>query len=769
MQNIYETFEYQKIQEELIDLSKTELGKIHVKEMKMFPNEGDLKESLLDLDEMNSIYLRFKECPILTSANALNLIDIAKKTALLTARDLSLIAEDIITSNKVKAFFKKIDVSYPRIQSKVNKFSDLDNLEKEIHKVVTNSLTIDDKASVTLKEIRSKLKTLEANLIKKVASMSLSYQTYLNDDNVTLRDGHYVLPVKTAYKNKVLGIIYDVSDTGNTTFIEPLEIAQLNNEIAQLKVSENEEIRKILKALTALVLLQESEIINNNKIIAEIDFLQTKVKWGLEHNAIIPTLSDTQVLYLENARHPLIDSKKVIANTYSLDEKSRIVVISGPNAGGKTVSLKTVGLSLLLAQSGNMVPADKVVLSYFNHIYIDIGDNQSLSDNLSTFSAHMSHISEILKVVKGKDLCLFDELGTGTDPKEGEALALSVIKYLENKHCFAMVSSHFDKLKEYAFTSPNIKNSSMIFDEKLLKPTYIYSDGTLGRSYGIEVAKRYDLPLEVIESANDFLSKQDTSHSDELIKSLESKIIENDRLRHEIDIKVDKLLKEEKALKNDQQMLQNKKEALLESVKVEKQEIIEKTREQIDEILKEMRTGDLKVHEVIELKKKLDDLQDQEEEISYNQNIEVGDYVSYPSLNIDGRVKRINGNKANVLTNDGMSFDVEVNKLMKSIAPKNTKITSNKINYEDKINTNVGLELNIIGLRHDEAKDTLIKYLDNCRIKHLTKVKIIHGFGSGILRKMTHEYLNTQKDLTYRLGDAYEGGSGATVITFKND
>ena len=382
MQDIYQTFEFNKIKEHILEYAKTELAKVYIDELKMFENQDAIKNALLDLNEVSSIIVRFGPLPINNSANALVLIDLAKKTGLLTPRDLHLIAEDVLTINKISAFLKKIENGYPRVVEITQGFMDLTNLEKEIHRVITNSLTVADHATPTLYQIRTKLKKVEVELQQKIASIALSYAKYLNDDNITIRDGHFVLPVKTVDKSRINGIVYDVSDSGNTTFIEPLEIVQINNEITALKVQENDEVRKVLKALTALVLLQESEIITNNKIIAKLDFLSAKANYMSEINGEIAECVPTQTVELISARHPLIDPRKVVANSFILNEEEPIIIISGPNAGGKTVSLKTVGLLVMMHQSGLALPIRKGQLGFFKHIYIDIGDNQSLSENL---------------------------------------------------------------------------------------------------------------------------------------------------------------------------------------------------------------------------------------------------------------------------------------------------------------------------------------------------------------------------------------------------
>ena len=767
MQNIYETFEFNKIKGHILEYAKTELGKVYIDELMMYDSPDKVNNALLDLKEISSIIVRFGPLPINNSANALVLIDMAKKTGLLTPRDLHLIAEDVLTIVKISAFLKKIESGYPRIVEITSDFVDLSNLEKEIHRVITNSLTVADNATPDLAAIRHKLKKIEAELQSKIASIALAYSKYLNDDNITIRDGHFVLPVKTVDKSRINGIVYDVSDSGNTTFIEPLEIVQINNEITALKVQENEEVRKILKSLTALVLLQEGEIINNNKIIAKLDFLSAKANYMSEINGEIADSVTSQTIELISARHPLIDPRKVVANSFILNEEQPIIIISGPNAGGKTVSLKTVGLLVLMHQSGLALPIRKGQLGYFKHIYIDVGDNQSLSDNLSTFSAHISQIGEIINAVGGKDLVLLDELGTGTDPKEGEALAVQVTKYLEEKYALAMISSHFAAMKEYAFLSQKISNASMVFDEENLSPTYHFKQGVPGKSYALEVASRYGIDKDIIAKAKEFLKENTQNSSAELLEILQKKIEETTKLEEELAKREAELDKRTKKLENDEEIFETKRENMLSDVKEEKARLINDAKKEIADIISKMHNSDMRVHEVIALKKELEELEEKEEEEVFDEEIGVDDYVSIPSMNIYGKVVRIKGDKAHIITDSGLAIDVSKSKLHKVNKPKVGTTKVKKTNYDLAVNTNVGIELNLIGMRVEEAKNALIKYLDNCRLKHLSQVRIIHGFGSGALRKMVREYLDTQKDLTYRAGGEHEGGGGCTVVIFK--
>ena len=768
MQNIYQTFEFNKIQEEIYPYLKSERARDYLSSLTMASSYEELSNLLLDLEEIMTLIRKYGDLPLSPSYDALRLIDEAKKSGILTAQDIYMIGEDIKTSIALYAFIKKIELLFPRIKDKILRFKDLTNLKKEIDRVISPSLFIKDEASPELSRIRKDIRKSELLLEKKITTIALSYKEYLNDDNATLRDGHLVLPVKTAYKNKVPGLIYDVSDSGNTTFIEPLDLVQLNNEITHLKIQENEEIRRILKALTGLILLQEEEIIINNDIIAELDFLSGKAKYSLSIDGVIASINKNSIISLKKARHPLIDQRKVVANDYYADEEKRIIIISGPNAGGKTVSLKTIGLCVLLNQCGIAVPAMKAELGVFKHIYIDIGDNQSLSDNLSTFSAHMYQIGEIINSVGGKDLVLLDELGTGTDPKEGEALAYALTRYLEGKKCLAFISSHFEALKEYAFLSKNLDNSSMLFDEDNLKPTYVFKQGAPGKSYALSVASRYGIEEKIVEDARNYLTSKGQSESDELTSVLLKKINENSKLEKALEEKSKILESERKRLEVDNANLNKKRDNLLKDVNEEKERLINKTKKELDSIIKMLSNGDLKLHEVIELKKRIEELEENTEMDVFDEEIKVGDYVSIPALNMNGRVTSFKGKKAKINSDSGFSFEVEVNKLHKILDPenKNVKPKPSK-NYEDILRFDVPLELNIIGLRVDEARMKLEKYIDDVRLKNFHQVRIIHGFGSGALRKMTHEYLNKQKDLTYRLGDAYEGGAGATVVIFK--
>ena len=766
MQNIEEIFQFNLIQETLSTFARTSRGKNMALNLKPYEFKDELIYELESLKEMLFTIQRNGLFPISFSEDAIPLIALGKKGGILSIRDLDMIAEDVLTSFAVIKYINKIDDSCINLKEKGKEFNDLSSLEKEIHRCITKSQTIDDKASPTLFEIRKKIAKLEKELNSTVINIASRYKEFLSDESVTLRDGHYVIPVKTSYKSKVRGIIHDVSDSGFTTFIEPSDIVELNNDLVSLHFEEQDEIRKILKSLTNLCVLQEIEILKNNDLIAYFDFLMAKSLYAGEIDANIATLSEDNELYLRSARHPLIPRDKVVANSFSFNKEKRLVIISGPNAGGKTVALKTVGLLCYMHKCALAVSALEAKIPFFNNIFVDIGDNQSISDNLSTFSAHISHIGEITRRVKSKDLVLIDELGTGTDPSEGEALAIAVIKKLVSVNCIALISSHFSRLKEYAFTSKNIDNASMLFDEDNLTPTYIYKQGVPGQSYALEVADKYGLAKDIINEAKEYLTKIKESDVNELMNELHKAALNNELRAKQIQEEKAKLEKERKIFEADKNLLKEKREKLLESVENEKEEIINSAKEEVDEILKKLNNPNLKAHEVIKLKKELDDLSKAPENIHYNEKVEVGCYASIPSLNINGKVMKINGNKAYINSDSGMSFQVEIAKLHIIDEPAIKKTF--KRNVDQAITSNVGLECNVIGLHVDEAMIKVEKYLDQCQLKGHKQVRLIHGFGSGALKNAIREYLKKCSFIeSYRSGNEYEGGGGATVVYLK--
>lgn len=770
MKNLYDTLEFNKIQEKLNLYIKTEVGKNLVNTLELSTDFFWLQKELSFVEEMMNLIVRFGTLPIINSSDLAIKIGFAKKGGILTPKDLNDIAEDIETSSKVISFVKKCEGNYDNIKDFIKDFNVLNHLSNSIKGVISPSLTIYDNASSKLKSIRTKIVSTQQELTARINSLVRTYSSILSDGNITLRNDHFVLPVKTTEKNKIQGIIHDVSNTGETTFIEPNSIVELNNKIYVLKLEEQEEIKRILLELTKEVLSYENEILTNNQMLGYLDFVQAKSLYGNDIDGYVATLEKEQQIHLIGAKHPLLNKDTCIPNSFELNKDHRIMIITGPNAGGKTVALKTVGLLILMNQCGLPLPTSKKpILSIFNNIYLDVGDNQSIQDNLSTFSAHITNIAQIVKNIGGKDIVLIDELGTGTSPNEGEALAISVINEILFKNSFGIISSHFEGVKILAMQNDNIINASALFDEEKLLPTYKIKVGMPGKSYGVDVASRLGMPVHIIENAKNYLANHQEQNLDNAINKLEKQFILNEKLSEELNTKLKNI--EAKEVESNR-ILANidkiKEEAMLEAEE-QKEELLKKARMEIDSILKELKENEIKLHTITAAKKALENLETEEIEVdSPNQEVEINDYVKIKDTNMQGKIIRKVKNNITVITQEGLSINTTTNKVIKTMAP--AKKVAPRMTKGDQMifKQSVPLELNVIGLHVDEALEKVEKYLDTCLARKIKSCRLIHGSGTGALRSAIHNYLKTLKSVdSFRLGGACEGGVGATVVTFK--
>lgn len=773
MQDVYEKFEFEKIRESLKNKARTDKGKLKASTLMMYGDEKLLSYELDMLEEMRNLVAKYGYVPIDVSSNLDTAVSLAKKGGCLSVEDLERAANDVINSQAIIAFFKKVSDS-PLLSEYILNFPHLSFLEKDIHRVIAPDLSIFDNASPKLKAIRLSIKRLEATMKKKLGYVLDANKSFLSDVNLTLKNGHYVLPVKNSYKNKVKGIVQDVSNTGETTFIEPELLVELNNKMVELQNDEREEIHRLLLELSQEVASSSSAVLENNEMIGYLDFLSAKTRLAEENDCHIPAHSKAPLIDLIDARHPLIDKNKVIANDFLLTAESSLIIISGPNAGGKTVALKTLGLLVMMNQCGLAIPVKQgSSLSFFKHIFVDIGDSQSLSDNLSTFSGHMKNIGEILEVVQGKDLVLLDEVGTGTSPKEGEAIALAIMKFLLRKHALTMISSHFEGLKTYALSHKEVTNASMMFDEERLMPTYRLKMGLPGESYGLVVAERFGLPSEVLAEAKKNIESGEEMSVTETIKKLADVTRQTEDLKEELLKKEAQLAKEKETIKSKEASLAMREEHFLSDVELKKKKTLEEYKEKINEIMRTLdkNGGQVKLHEVIEAKKKLNDLEDEYESESYNEELKEGDYVNVPSLFVGGRIKKISGNKMEIISPEGLSVHVQKDKAIRVEEPHiQKKEVASTLSIDNlAFKKSVPLEINLIGQRAEEAERNLAKYLDDCLLRHYKRVRVIHGWGNGILRKMVRNYCDNNKSFIdhYEGADGHEGGGGATIVYLK--
>lgn len=766
MQNEFDVLEWNRIKGMLLPLCKTEQGKARVESLSPLPQREWEKEQGFLREMENCLSLQGK-LPIDVSSDLTREVTLASKGKTLSPETLERVAHDVATADEVKRFLLALADS-PLLCQFASTVPDLLFLEKDIHKIIAPDLSIYDNASPELKHIRIGISRLEKEMVAKLGFVLEQNKVYLSDTTLTLRNGHYVLPVANAHKSKVSGIVQDISSSGNTTFIEPEALVALNNKMAELKNKEREEISRLLGILSHEVGGASDSFLKLNSALGYLDFLEAKTLLGISMNGHLATLSDDGGIDIRGFRHPLLDPDKVVANDFHLTPERKVIIISGPNAGGKTVALKSLGLAVLMNQSGLFIPAEQgALLPFFRKVYLDIGDSQSLSDNLSTFSAHMHNLGQIASSLGGKDLVLLDEVGTGTSPKEGEAIAYGVVRYLLRKHCFAFISSHFEGLKAYAMSDPNVENASMLFDKATLSPTYVLQMGLPGESYGITVARRYGVNQEILDYAEEYKGGEGDFSLEEAIGRLSALAKENESLK-EKNLKAQAQLEaKEKELLAKEKAISLREEKLLSSVEGEKKKILEEARGKVDEVIASLQSPEVKLHQAIAAKKRIAELEESKlAEESFSGKVSLGDYVSMPSYGIIGKITQEEGKRITLTTQEGISFKTTKEKVVKTAKPEQKKAPM-KGNVLDKVgSSSLGLELNLIGKHVDEALFDLDKYLDQCRIKGFKRVKIIHGFGSGALRNAVHDYLRKHSSFvaSFELGGEYEGGGGATVV-----
>ena len=768
MKNIYSTFEFNLIKERLLKHATVELAKKYVEDLEMFDSKEELEDSLTYLNEGIRYANKYGRLNIYYHPNLIpNLVSI-KKGGIGSKEFFYQVGYLLENIKLIKEEFKESEV-FVLIDEIVKSLNSLDQVKARIDRVISPSLDILDSASPNLYRIRTKILRLESSISSLLRQLVDKYRNYLSDGHGALKNGIFTLMVKSTYKNRVQGIVHATSDTGQTLFIQPQELIEVYNEIASLKEEELQEIQIILKELSLFISKYDRELLVNNLNIARLDFIFAKATFAISYNGEIAKISNEKKILLKSAAHPLIDPKKVVRNDFIM-EKEKMMVITGPNAGGKTVALKVVGLLVIMHQCGLALPIKEGgELAFFDNIFADIGDNQSIIDNLSTFSSHIVNIQDILSKVDSHSLVIIDELGSGTSPLDGEAIGLGVIDYLLNKNCFSMISSHYEALKTYALENDDILCASMIFDEKEIRPTYQLLLHVASSSYGIEVAERFGLNNEVISRAKKYLEERKLSDKEIRLEVLNAQINEVEKLKKMLLLKEEELQKEQEKLRVEIQKNRDLRNEIIQNAEDEKRLLVEKAKEEMDEIFKEFKSlENVKLHQLIDAKKKLENNpnlndEDHEEDIVCN----IGDSVEVIASKARGKVTRLDKNRATILLDGGLTLQVKLNQIRKVTVVKPNK----KKTYTPDIISNmkrVSTECNVIGMTVKEAIEVISKYLDDCTVVHYKQCRIIHGCGTGKLRSGVHEYLKKCPYVeSYRLGGMGEGGVGATVVTLK--
>ncbi|MED3880868.1 endonuclease MutS2 [Priestia megaterium] len=704
----------------------------------------------------------------------------------LSSNELLDVASTIYAARQVKQFIEQVvedeDLQLPIITEHIEKLMPLPEVEQTIKMSIDENGTVLDGASDQLRGIRQKLRSTESRIREKLESLirSSSAQKMLSDAIVTIRNERFVIPVKQEYRSAYGGIVHDQSSSGATLFIEPQAIVTLNNELQEAKVKEKQEIERILIALTVQVAEVANELRQNVYLLGELDFMFAKGRYSHELKASKPKMNDRGYIKLVKAKHPLIAQEDVVANDIELGDQYTSIVITGPNTGGKTVTLKTLGLFTLMAQAGLQIPAlDGSEMAVFKHVFADIGDEQSIEQSLSTFSSHMVNIVDILQKVDHESLVLFDELGAGTDPQEGAALAISILDQVYEKGARVVATTHYPELKAYGYNREGVVNASVEFDIETLSPTYKLLIGVPGRSNAFEISKRLGLSAEVIERAKGYIGSE-TNKVENMIASLEDSRRQSE---HELE-EAEELRKEAQKLHKELQSqiieFNEKRDKLYEKAEEKAQATVQAASEEAEKIISDLRKMSqknhalVKEHELIEARKRLEDAVPTLEKSKkkpaapkkQERTLQAGDEVKVLSWGQKGTlVEQVSNNEWQVQMGI-MKMKVKEKDLEYISSPKPVE-TKPLATVKGK-DYHVNLELDLRGERYENALIRVEKYIDDALLANYPRVSIIHGKGTGALRKGVQEYLKNHRSVkNIRFGEASEGGSGVTVVEFK--
>lgn len=784
----YRVLEYHKILELLQSEAASVITKKAVAEMKPSLDVYLIQELLAETTEAVSVIMRKGALPLGSFYDIKNSIHQADKGSSLTMKQLLEILYNLQVVRNAAAFLKSDLPELPIIKGLAEVLSVQKRLEDDIDRCIISEDEMADAASAELKNIRRSIQRQNEAIRAKISQIlnSSENKTILQDAIVTMRQGRYVVPVKQEHKARFSGIVHDQSSTGATLFIEPQAVVNLNNELRELELAEKVEIERILAELSASVAEVRDELLNNQDILLKLDFIFAKGRLSVKLKGAEPSINTEGALRIKDGRHPLIHKDKVVPISIEIGKKFNTLVITGPNTGGKTVTLKTVGLFALMTQSGLHVPAGYgTEMPVFQKVFADIGDEQSIEQSLSTFSSHMKNIVDIVNN-SGKDtLVLVDELGAGTDPTEGAALAISILEHLRDKGVKTIATTHYTELKKYAIATKGVENASMEFDVETLSPTYRLSIGTPGKSNAFEISEKLGLKPVVIKHARGMLEKGDIEF-EEVITTIEQDRKQAESERDEAILMNLEMKRQKEQFDKERTKMEEQKEKILSKAREEARDMLREAKELADQVQKELRelekqqnSGDRnKRYE--EARRKLRETSDKYREkivTAENPNpvradeLKVGDRVKVLSLDQKGNVLTLPDDKNELLVQVGL-LKINVNLDNISIIQDGTRKKDNKTSrygtlYRSKVQ-NISMSINVRGSILDDALMDVDKYLDDAYIAGLKEVTIIHGRGEGILREGIHQLLKHHKHVSkYRKGAYNEGGDGVTVVELK--
>lgn len=786
MDNNLLKLEYNKILEKISNYCKTYIGKQYISELRPSNNKKEVQEMLNETSEGVVLIQRNSTPPLDEISDITVYLKTLESYGTLSIKALLELQKILEMSARLKNYFKKDFLEIEDFKNLAPYFDDLyvnPSIVATFSKSIIDEETISDSASTKLLDIRKKKRKIEQDIRSKLNGMlhSSTYSKYMRENIVTIRNGRFVLPVKEEYRSNVKGFVHDVSSSGSTVFIEPIAVFDLNNEISNLQIDENLEIERILQNLSGLLYPYTNELKNNVEIIGKLDFVFAKAHFSLELKCSTPKINDEKFINLKNARHPLIDSDKVVPISLEIGKDFSTLIITGPNTGGKTVSLKTVGLLTAMACSGLNIPADEPSSIYvFDNIFADIGDEQSISESLSTFSSHISNIVKITKQATSDSLILLDELGSGTDPLEGAHLAISILQYFSELGTITISTSHYQELKKYALVTPNFKNASVEFDIENLKPTYRLLIGIPGKSNAFAISRKLGLDENIIERATSMLDKE-TINFEDLLKSIYDSKSQIEEEKEKISDSLHEIEELRENLKHQNSDVINKEKELITNAKLQAKQILLDAKETANTIIKDINsTSSASQANKLrnELNEKISSINNNDDKIEVSQSIskdliKPGLEVFVSNLNNNGVILS-NVSKDNTVQVQvgAMKMSVDI-KYLQEIKKSSSDKSHNKKDFTYTKNSSfrpktISSQINLLGMTVDEAIPIVDKYLDDCFIAKLSPVRIVHGKGTGALRSGIHRFLKSNKLVdSFRLGTFGEGEMGVTIVNLK--
>ena len=797
-QKVLQTLEYHKIISQLEEHATSDPGRRLC--AALLPS-SDLEEIRKSQQETADAVSRIRMKGSLSFSGCKDVSDSLKRLEIgsfLSIPELLSVSSLLTAAARAKAYGRHeqedSEFSEDTLEEHFRSLEPLTPVNNEIKRCILSQDEVSDDASPGLHRVRRAIKNAADKLHSQLNSILNANRSYLQDAVITMRDGRYCLPVKSDYKNQVPGMVHDQSSTGSTLFIEPMAVIKLNNEIRELEIAEQKEIEAVLADLSSQLAPYIEEIQINQQILGQLDFIFAKANLSRSYKGSQPKFNDNGIISIKDGRHPLLDPKKVVPISLTLGKDFDLLIVTGPNTGGKTVSLKTVGLFTLMGQAGLHIPAfEGSELAVFEQVFADIGDEQSIEQSLSTFSAHMTNIVRILNQADSRSLCLFDELGAGTDPTEGAALAIAILSFLHNMKCRTMATTHYSELKVFALSTKGVENACCEFSVETLQPTYRLLIGIPGKSNAFAISQKLGLPGYIIEDAKNHLEAEDEAFED-LIAYLEESRITIEKEQFQIQAYKTEIAQLKSRLTQKEERLDERKEQVIRNAREEAQRILREAKETADQTIRQISklSADSGINRQLEAEraKLRDKLKETDQKLAVKQKgpkqpispkkLKIGDGVKVLTMGLKGTVSTLPNEKGDLYVQMGILRslvnikDLELLHEPDITGPSYEGVStkkgmgSGKSRIQMSKSATISPEVNLIGMNVDEACSVLDKYLDDAYLSHLSSVRIVHGRGTGALKAGVHKYLKRLKYVKdFRLGEFGEGDSGVTIVTFK--